>query len=489
MNKYPRALRLWRIAAATLVVGGTVTLGAAAVIGPSVGAATAPGPKGGAGPAPGGTTGPTAGGAGNSNTFTLSVESDGLMVAVQDGNLPLSQSFVTSPYSALANLDSIGDSSAQAGAPYLGPFIQPLIGTLNGASFGNIPALPTLPGLVNSTYPGTPNAAQTNGPYSITASSTQQESKSAVNLGVNQVGGRNATIFATAQAVANPDGSVTSTGSAGADLLNVGGILDIANFSSTVTMTEQGSQPPKLTTHTNLGTITVLGLPIGLNENGLSVLGANVPLPPSALNETVNHALSSAGISMKYLPATATKAPGSDVVQTLDSGALEVSFTKKVPTQGPVTVDLILGRVQASATNTAGATDIGGGGDTTGGAGAVGGSSPAGEGGLAGGATTPAPSADTGGASTGSVGTAVPTESTPAPVTAGSVPAPSLASGTPNRSATGAPTQPQARSGFRPNNAVTGGGESPYLLLVLAALAAVGGSQLIRILGIRARFL
>jgi hypothetical protein len=487
MNKHPQAFRLWRIAAATLVVGGTVSLGAATAIVQASGATPAKTTGGTSGGTPAGTTGGTSGVTANPNTFTVSVESDGLMVSVQDGNLPLSQSFVTSPYSALANLDSIGDSSAQAGAPYLGPFIQPLIGTLNGASFGNIPALPTLPGLVNSTYPGTPNAAQTNGPYSITASSTQQESKAAVNLGANQVGGHNATIFATAQAVANPDGSVTSTGSAGADLLNIGGILDIGNLSSTVTMTEQGSQPPKITTHTNLGTITVLGLPIGLNENGLSVLGANVPLPPSVLNDTVNHALSSAGISMKYLPATATKAPGTDVVQTLDSGALEVSFTKKVPTQGPVTVDLILGRVQVSATNTAGGTDAGAAGDPTGGAGSVGGSSPASDAGLASGTTNPSPPPDASAGSTGSAGSAIPTESTPAPATAGSVPAPALASGAPKRSATGSPSQ-QARSGFR-QNAVTGGVESPYLLLVLAALAAVGGSQLIRILGIRARFL
>ena len=74
------------------------------------------------------------------------------------------------------------------------------------------------------------------------------------------------------------------------------GKLGPGPLSSTVTVSEVASQPPRITTHTNLGTITVLGLPIGLTESGLSVVGANIPLAPEVINQTLDHALSAGGL-------------------------------------------------------------------------------------------------------------------------------------------------------------------------------------------------
>jgi hypothetical protein len=67
------------------------------------------------------------------------------------------------------------------------------------------------------------------------------------------------------------------------------------------------------------------------------------------------------------------------------------------------------------------------------------------------------------------------------------VPAPALASGPPSPSASAAPAQ-QIPSGFRQEPLADRSAQSLYLLLVLAAVATVGGAQVIRLLGIRVRF-
>jgi hypothetical protein len=445
---------LWRITTAVMLVGGVATFGGSAAMGQDAGPGT------------------------NANTYSISVESDGLSISLQDNKLPVTQSVSTSPYSALASLDSVGDSSAQAGAPYLGPFVQPLLGTVNGLGAGKTPAIPPLPGYVESNYPTTPTATQSNGPYSITASSSQSESKGAVNLGVAQPGSHNSTVSAIADAVAYSDRSVTATGSAGADLLNIGGILDVGNVSSTVTMTEQGSAPPKITTHTNLGTITVIGIPIGISQDGISVLGSNVPLPTNVLSHAVNQALTAAGISVSYLPATTTKVPGTDIVQSVDSAAVRVSYIQNVPSQGPVTVDLLLGHVKLSVANSAtGPADSAGpgGGPRS----SPGGNSPSGDNLSSSPASAPLNSAAS--TVTNSVPTTIAASQTGSGIT--STPRPGSA---PSLGRSPRSTAAQAAHGLRAPTTQRGT-EGAYLLLALAALAGLLGSQVIRVLGVRIR--
>jgi hypothetical protein len=420
----------------------------------------------------------------NPNTYTVAVEADGLNIGLQDNSLPLVTKLAASPYAALANLDSIGTSSAQAGAPYLGSALQTIVGTVNGLGHGAVPSLPPPPGYVASSYPSAPTTHQANGPYSVTAESSANESTGNVSVGLAQPGSTNATVFATAHAVANSVGSVTSSGAAGADLLNIGGILDIGNVSSTVTVTQQGSQAPQISTHTDLGTITVLGLPIGINEHGINVVGANVPLPTNVLNQTVSKALAAAGITLKYLPATTQIDPTTNFVESVESGALELTMTQNVPTQGPVTVAFTFARVKVSSVNTAVASDSGTAGTSGTDSGTGGPATPSTDNGsglaasATGGGTGSNQSSGTSSAVLGSAGT-------PTSPSLGTTSRPALASpGT--SSPTGTPRQTQAASGpIRQASATGKGTESAYLMLVLAALAVLGGSQIIRLLSIR----
>jgi hypothetical protein len=450
-----RPPRLWRIGAASIIIGGVASFGGSAAIGQTVG------------------------GGSNPNTYTVSVQSDGVSISLQDDKLPVTQTVSTSPYSALATLDSIGDSTAQAGAPYLGSVVEPLLGTVNGLGAGKTPTLPPLPGYVASNYPTTPTATQSNGPYSITASSSQNESTSAVNLGVAQPGSQSTTVSSRAHADATSDGSVTASGSAGADLLNIGGILDVANVSSTVTMIEQGSAPPKISTHTNLGTTTVIGIPIGINQDGLTVLGSNVPLPTNVLSQAVNQALTAAGMSISYLPATTTKVPGTDTVQSIDSGAVKVSFVRNVPTQGPVTVDLILGHVKLSVINTAAQQPPDSSVPSGGISGGTGSSSPSGDN-LSGPQAAASPNSAVSSATSGSpapIAASQPTSGVPSAAPPAVAPNP----GRSRQSPTG-----QASPAFQVATTERGT-EGAYLFLVLAGVAALLGSQVIRILGVRLR--
>jgi hypothetical protein len=202
-----------------------------------------------------------------------------------------------------------------------------------------------------------------------------------------------------------------------------------------------------------------------------------VPLPANVLSQAVNQALGAAGISISYLPATTTKVPGTDTVQSIDSGAVKVSFVQKVPTQGPVTVDLILGHVKLSVINTAdqGPSDSSGpsGGISSG----TGSTSPTGDN-LSGPPAAPRNNAVPG-ATSGSAPIAASQPGSSIPSTA----RPEVASnpGRPRRSTTGqASPAVQVATTER-------GTEGAYLFLVLAGVAALLGSQVIRVLGVRIR--
>lgn len=425
----------------------------------------------------------------NPNSYSLTAEADAFETTVVDKALPLITTASASPIGASATIDALGQSLADAGAPYspLAFSLPPLVNGLTGGS--QAPSLPPLPGYVSSTYPENPSNCHTQAGYALCAKTGETSSSGEAEMGATQPGTTRGQIFASANATANSDGSVTVSGSTGIDLLNFGALFDIGNVSSTAEIDEQASQHPVITTNTKLGTITLLNIPTGVSGGAFSLLGVGSAIPLStAVLPALNALLAPGGISLTYLPATYTYTDGSTTtgtpdnsrtIQGLDSGGLQITETKNLPSQGDVTTQFTLGRVHLLATDSAGAPP--------------GGLAPGGSGsGL-----------DSASPDTTAMSSISPSDSFGAPGGASSVTA--VTEGAPTASsptiavAPGGsgqsvvtPTRPgsPARSSLSADRAASGGpsGESSYLILIVAALAALGGSQLIRLLGVRLAF-
>ena len=253
------------------------------------------------------------------------------------------------------------------------------------------------------------------------------------------------------------------------DILDFGQLLDLGNVSSSLSMTQQANQQPKVTSQTTLGTITLLGQGSGLVGKGVSLLGVGVPLDINAqLIGALNTLLAKTGLKLTYLPVTYTYTDGTSstgaspnsakTLEAVDSGALQVTFSQNLPSQGQTTLSLTLGRVYLSTTNTPGIAP------TTGNSGVI-----------AGNTGNTGTSASTTPAVVGNTGT-VTGNSSP-----GSVSAPSSSS-TP--SSGGGNTQALATG---PAYLIEHGPpiESIYLVLVLGALLLLLASQAIRYLAVR----
>ena len=405
-------------------------------------------------------------GAGNTNTYNLSAQANALDVLLTDPSAPLSGdlNYELGPWGSSASLNSLGESMSDAGAPY-SPSIASLPGTINGISAGNFPPLPPLPGYVSASYPSNKASVQSQAGYDIAATAQANSSKGAVGLGVQPAGSPNTTFFSTAETTANPDGSVTLSASAGMDLLDFGQLLDVGNVSSSLSMTQQSNQQPKVTSQTTLGTITLLGTSTGLLGKGASALGIGVPIDINQeLIGTINTLIAKTGIKLTYLPVTYTYTDGTSstgsspdsakTLQAIDSGALQVTFSQNFPSQGQVTLSATLGRVYLSTTDTPGIAP------TTGNSGVVVGNTGAG--------ATPSSSAavlGNTGTVTGNSGTAATTPSAPSTQPGGGTQ--TLASGPAYLIEHGPPI------------------ESVYLVLVLAALGLLLASQAARYLAVR----
>ena len=173
---------------------------------------------------------------------------------------------------------------------------------------------------------------------------------------------------------------------AGIDAIDFGQLFNLGNVSSSLTMTQQG-QEPTVKSSTNLGQITLLGNVTGLGSGGLSLLGINVPLELNTqVLSTLNTLLGKEGVRFTCLPELFTYSDGTSstgsqpnpakTLETVDSGALQISESRNLPSQGVTTLTITLGHITLQTSDALGIapSTIGGvGGLTT--AGGVGGSS------------------------------------------------------------------------------------------------------------------
>lgn len=282
-----------------------------------------------------------------SNTYFANIDASGVHYHVSGQGLPGAQLIEVSPWAALGRIDNT-QSLGQAGVPYLGDFITPLIGTVNGLGGGgtNLPPLPTAPGYVASSFPNDPSASQENAGFFIASESEQRSVTSRVQVGAPPVGtDGNSSIFATAHAEFDAGGSVlTAMAESGAEALNLGGVVRIGNISSSVHVVDDGQQEPQIEYSTDIGAVTVLGIPVGIDENGVSALGDSIPLLEPA-ERVVNDALQSLGVSLRIVPAVTVLDEETGRVESVTTAALQIGFAAEIPSIGLTQVRLTIGQV------------------------------------------------------------------------------------------------------------------------------------------------
>ena len=185
---------------------------------------------------------------------------------------------------------------------------------------------------------------QRNGGYSIEAKSAESESRAAVNIGAAAPGAKDATLFSVAHALVDQNGVLHAVGRAGADLVNLGGVLSVGKVASSITMSQSASGTAAYVTSTNAGTISVSGQKFGLDQSGLTFAGTNSGASAQQLNDAAK-ALNEAGISIRYIPSTVTYVPGTQTVRSMESGAVEVSYQRRSPSRGLVSSTYTFGYV------------------------------------------------------------------------------------------------------------------------------------------------
>jgi hypothetical protein len=391
----------------------------------------------------------------NASVFNLVADASAVWVEFHDNGLPLTSTVGTGPLTSQATVSSLGSSTGFAAMPYLGSFLQTTPGTANGLLNGALPVT-NVPGFVTSNYPGTPEQSQSAGPYLVRSESGPVKTRALAQLDQSQTVGSPARfVHAVSDAVANEDGTVQVTASSGADGVQLGP-LALASISSQVTMSQRASEAPIVTRDIELGTFTVAGIKVGVDNTGAhAIAGNDSPTQVQALTDQVNSALRAAGVSVRLLPDETTYVPGTKTVKSITAGGLQIRIQSS---DGARDLTYTFGRVAVLATNVR----------------QPGLSSPGSQptAGVAGPAAAASP-----------VDSAGVTSSLPVVGGTSSVPTVTLSKAD-GLSATKADLVSQESAGGQETDGRTSL-LSWYLLLAVAAVAALGGAHVFRLLGVR----
>ena len=278
--------------------------------------------------------------------FSLAAGAAPVGVQYFDGGAPVIPGDVVyaSVATTRAAVDSIGNSAALAGGPYLGDNVPALMGAANALGPAG-PVLPPYPFMAVSQYPTAPKSVQDSGPRHLSANSSPDASEAVAQIGLAQ---GNPAVLATASSSKTAHDPATGALSAVADgvvsVFSLGPTLTIGQVVSHAEVSGQPGATPTKKTTLSIGSLTVMGTLVGLTDNGL----APVPgTPKTADINSLTKQLAAAGISLGLLP-------GDETANSIESAALVVGFVKDMPGHGLVKVQVILGRVTAKAESSAG---------------------------------------------------------------------------------------------------------------------------------------
>lgn len=446
------------------------------------------------------------------SSYTASGQADGFFLTIKNSAIPLVSAVEGGGPTAQATLDSLDQSNAFAAFPYPGDEetgVPGLLGSILGLP------VPGYPAYVSTAY-GQPAANKDLTGINLQASSSHIESRATATAGGSGV---TKAASSVTSALAS-DGSVSTTAAADVKAFDLGGVLTISGMHSTATATRDATGKLTTDSHLSFGQISVPGLALALPSslnlcpiNQLPVAGippipcpsavTDVALPPGLAGTTLTApdigfedgtftlSLPQLGNQKVALPAdtvlAAFKSAGVDITyqkpQTLKNGVIAAALVihqslpgSPVPvpnnpvlgTPGPTDITYTFGQSSATVDLTAFDSGVDGGGASI----PTGGLPTSGAGG---GTTTPTGTAVTPGGGTDLGAGSLPGDLGTGTVTPGGDVPPAVA-GQPAAGGT-ALTASRAPRTLDSSNI--------YLVLVGAALLALGGTQLIRIVGVR----
>ena len=227
----------------------------------------------------------------------------------------------------------LGSSSAYASNPYPGE-------TVLSITQGAPSAAPAYPFYVSSSYPSTPHAGSAQPGYSLDAASTKTSSTSAAKTGGAQGGGSAGAVVASTTATVDPaTGASQATAQADTQPLTINGVLVLGQVHSMASDAAGPGGRHVSQSVLQIGRTTVAGQVVQITPQGIQAAGHTVPLPGAGLAG----ALRQAGVSVRYLSAVKTS-------QGVESAGLEVTAVQKNPDTGGIyTVDYVFGRSFAAA--------------------------------------------------------------------------------------------------------------------------------------------
>jgi hypothetical protein len=247
------------------------------------------------------------------------------------------------PATAQSLVDSVGQSTAYAAAPYPGEIMVGLPDNGKGvvAGLGGPPeVVPTYPFYVQSEHPIKPHAVQDQSGNRLVADSDQYSSSSDARSGLIT-----GDLFAALQAQASSSsvvdsatGKITATADSRLDALKITDALQIGKSTAHARMVQEPGQPIVKESSFTIGSIIVGGVEMSYTDQGFK-LGDQTPAPPGD-PAPLFAALKQAGITVEILPATGTES-------SIESAGMKIT---QVQAFGGFTqrVSIILGRVRTS---------------------------------------------------------------------------------------------------------------------------------------------
>ncbi len=282
--------------------------------------------------------------------YNLEARGDAWYFEVNGDEIPASPKNDAGSLTAAAETTNSGGSRGFAGMPYFGNTVQTLPGTVNGVpnQFGagqvQLP-FAMLPGFVETTSSGTPEAEQDFGYGRVKSSSSQAGATSSAFYGAppsipapNQQ--------QTASASTESKGNAVSAVAAGSSSGFVSGPLEVANSTAIASITQSVGREARVESKT-FGRFSVNGQEFGFDQDGFRYAGQGQDSKEAIAQ--ANSALKNAGMQIDLAPVVSDKDASGKTTYTI--GGLRITTTQTSPTGSGATftVTYVLGRAQVGS--------------------------------------------------------------------------------------------------------------------------------------------
>jgi hypothetical protein len=263
------------------------------------------------------------------SSFSAVAASQGVQLGIHHTGLLVGEDDVDAP-AAQAAADSQGTSNAYAAEPYPGTDVMSVL------PLAGLPTSTYAP-LAQTTYPMHPHASVSAPGLLLKALSEETSSTASASGGADGGGGTGAgTLAATATAGCGADGTARARAESDDQAFSLdAGLLRIGRVHSLAQVVVGADGAPRLDSQLDIAQMAVAGQTVELSPQGLTIGGSSTALP---LTASVAQALASAGITVTYLAPTSDK-DGNGIV----SPGVAITVARQAYGSQPTTVTYVLG--------------------------------------------------------------------------------------------------------------------------------------------------